>query len=71
MCIFERSLKLLHRCRGIRVRGFDIAVLCYGDISLPQDSLNDLVGNSNPVKIRRQTTAKRMPTMPLGSCFGD
>jgi len=34
-CIFERSLKLLHRRRNFGVCGFDIAVLLDGHSSLP------------------------------------
>jgi hypothetical protein len=52
------------------VRGLDV-VLGDRHVSVPQDSLDDLVGNSKLVKIRRQTTAKRMPTMALDSRFDD
>ena len=58
-CIFERSLKLLHRRRDFGVRGLDVAVLRDRHVSVPQDSLDDFVGNSKLVKIRRQTARVR------------
>jgi hypothetical protein len=67
-CILERSLKLLHRRRDFGVRGLDVAVLSDCHVGVPQDSLDDLVGNSELVKIRRQATAKRMPTLRPPSC---
>src|SRR5436309_5641706 len=63
-CIFERSLKLLHRGRYFRARGFDVAILRNCHVGVPQDSLDGLVGDSKLVKIRRQAAAKRMPPTP-------
>src|ERR1700722_6661646 len=52
-CIFERSLKLLHRLRDFGICGLDVAGLgdCY--IRVPQESLDSLVGHSKSMKIRR------------------
>jgi hypothetical protein len=68
--MIKRSLKLPHRRRSFGIHGLDVTVLRDRDGSMPQDSLGDLVGNSKPVKIRRQPTAKSVPTMPLDSRFG-
>jgi hypothetical protein len=50
-CIVERSRKSLHRRRDFGVCGFDVAVLRDRHVSVPQDSLDDLVENSKLVKI--------------------
>jgi predicted helicase len=62
---------LPHGCGGFRISCLDVAALRDRYIRVPQDSLYGLVGNSETVKIRRQSAPKSMPAMPPDSGFGD
>jgi hypothetical protein len=59
---------MLHGCGSIRIHGLDVAVLCDCNICVAKDTLNDLVGHTHPVQIRRQAATKCLPAMPLQTC---
>ncbi len=58
-------LQLLHSSRNVFADGLDVMLARYDHMDVPQNGLHHLVCGTEPVEVRRQSTAKRMPAVPL------
>ena len=62
------SFERFHCHRGVLRNHLHVNVHRGRDIRVPQDLLDDLVGDSQPVEVRGQPASKSMPPMPRQLC---